>query len=110
VNIPEWQETVHALAREKGWWNEEKPRGIPECLALVHSEISEALEEYRNGNAVRIYTNGDSKKPEGMGVELADAVIRIMDLCEWLSIDLEYCMKRKHEYNKTRPFRHGKVV
>jgi len=50
---------------------------------------------------------GPSGKPEGEAIELADAVIRIMDYCEFVGIDLEQAIQLKHEYNKTRPYRHG---
>jgi len=75
-----------------------RQRNVPELLALVHSEISEALEAYRK----RI-TDG----PNNFGEELADAVIRVFDMAEGLGIDIEAEILRKHEYNKTREYRHG---
>lgn len=47
-------------------------------------------------------------KPEGVAVELADAVIRIADLCGYLGIDLDTVISEKMAYNETRPFKHGK--
>lgn len=47
-------------------------------------------------------------KPEGIAVELADAVIRIADLCGALGIDLEEVIAKKMGYNESRPYRHGK--
>jgi NTP pyrophosphatase (non-canonical NTP hydrolase) len=73
-------------------------------LALVHSEVSEAVECARCGLLEWYEEDG---KPEGMVVELADAVIRIADLCEALGLDLESAIELKHEYNKTRSHRHG---
>ena len=70
------------------------PVNIPEKLCLIHSEISEALEALRSGDSI--------------GEELADAVIRIMDLAEYLDINLDYEIGIKHEYNKLRPFKHSK--
>lgn len=104
MNINATQIKVHETATAKGWW--EKPRGVPECLMLAVTELSEAMEEYRKGYACIIY-EGEAGKPEGMPIELADAVIRIMDLCEYLSIDLADAIKRKMAYNETRPHRHG---
>lgn len=107
MTISEAQEMVHSLAKQKGWWDGDEPN-VPEKLALVHSEISEALEEYRNGPMeLNNGYQGDNGKPEGFPVELADAVIRIMDLCGWIGIDLENEIVKKHCYNMTRPFRHG---
>ncbi len=79
-----------------------------EKLALMHSEISEALEEIRAGHPVAEvrFENG---KPEGVPVELADVVIRIADFCGLHGIDLETAIALKHSYNRSRPMRHGKA-
>ena len=94
----------HKLAKEKGWYLKE--RGVPELLCLIHSEISEALEAYRCGD-MGIRISNSSGKPEGFDVEIADAIIRIADLCGYLSIDIERAIELKHEYNESRPHRHG---
>lgn len=99
------QEAVYKTSVDHGWWEGEI--NIPEKLALIHSEVSEALEEYRNGIELSSVYYTDSGKPEGFGVELADAVIRIMDLCGHLGIDLAGLVEEKHEYNLTRSYRHG---
>ena len=103
TEFAKFQASVHELAKKKGWYDEERKE--PELLALIHSEVSEALEEYRNGGPV-IYTN-DRGKPCGIAVELADIVIRVMDMAEFLGINLGKYIKLKHEFNKTRPYRHG---
>lgn len=102
MTIKELQMAVHECAVEHGWWEED--RSVPECLALIHSEISEALEDYRNGAMDVTY---EGEKPVGFPVELADSVIRITDLAERMNIDLEWWIAAKHSYNRTRPFRHG---
>lgn len=113
MNIKEWQQAVHQLALDKGWYDgtirtvdyDLHPLEIAGRLANVHGEISEALECLRDGEMDTWY--GPTGKPEGIGIELADTIIRIMDLCEAIGIDLEECMSIKHEYNKTRSHRHG---
>lgn len=109
--IRKMQKEIHQNAREKGWWPEgtDDVNNIPEKLALIHSEISEALEEYRNHKIeCGIYMNCETTmKPEGFGIELADAVIRIFDLAEYLDIDMQECIEVKMDYNKGRAHRHG---
>lgn len=85
----------HRVAKEKGWWQDERNDG--ELIALMHSELSEALEAMRNHGT-----------KEAIAEELADCCIRIFDYCGARDIDLENTLLKKVEYNKTRPFRHGK--
>ena len=93
----------HEIAKSKGWWAAE--RGIPELIALMHSELSEALEEYRDGNSFNVRFDGD--KPLGFTVELADVLIRIFDMAGKYELDLDYALKEKIKYNATRNYRHG---
>jgi NTP pyrophosphatase (non-canonical NTP hydrolase) len=104
ITISETQRAVHATAKEKGWWD--KPRTTGEAFCLMHSEISEALEELRAGRGLAEVYFVDGK-PEGIPVELADVVIRVMDFCEHEGIDLATVIMLKHQYNTTRPYRHG---
>lgn len=95
---------AHENAVKHGFWEPPLPFGT--AIALIHSELSEALEEERNGNPdICKYR---SRKPEGVAVELADAVIRIADLCGHLGIDLEEVIEIKMAYNEGRPYKHGK--
>lgn len=202
----EFAKDVHQNAVAHGFW--ETDRSFGEIIALCHSEISEALEEYRAGRSMAyvVHTNsnergeidfynmikhetdlakwGKKDKPEGIAVELADCVIRCMDwfgrmnmnaddlleeakggerwmddmpifavgsfgdfiahlnldlslayrnwcnatgywsaalrmavccneIFEWAEregVDMHELMRIKHEYNKGRPYKHGKVM
>jgi len=82
---------------------------IERKMLLIIGELCEAHEELRTGHAPdEVYTNGDSPKPEGYGIEMADAEIRLLDLVASLGLDLETLMERKHAYNGTRPYKHGR--
>jgi len=95
LTINELIKECHRVAKSKGWWEELRNDG--ELIALMHSELSEALEAMRKGG----------KKGE-LAEELADCCIRIFDYCGSRKIDLEKALSKKIEYNKTRPYRHGK--
>ena len=102
--LAELQREIHETAKEKGWWDEQREFGT--LMALVHSEVSEALEAWRESDLPVHYRTTDDK-PEGWGVELADCAIRILDMCEANGLDLQTLIEEKMAYNKTRPFRHG---
>lgn len=93
----------HDRARRKGFYD--PPPTIDQRIALIHSELSEAYEEYRAGNDMIYFKDG---KPEGFAIEIADVAIRLFDLCEHLGIDLENVVRIKSDYNETRPHKHGK--
>ena len=121
MNIKKLMKDNHKLALKKGFWDDEyvvadchiynhEPIFVDQTaqkLAMVHAEVSEALEEARKTDDYqKIYYHG--KKPEGFGIELADAMLRIMDLAERRKVDLEKCIRLKVKFNKTRPSKHGK--
>ncbi len=107
LNLLSFMKEVHDLHVAKGFYN--PPRSKIESLALVHSEVSEVVEEVRK-SAGMIYYNPGNPKPEGEAVELADAVLRILDYCQYHEVPLVEAMLLKHEYNKTRPYKHGKLL
>ncbi len=95
---------AHKNAVKKGW--HEAKASFGDCIALTHAELSEALEHYRNGRAPE-HVFHEGGKPDGIPIELADAVIRIFDMCGFYGIDLESAILEKMAFNETRPHRHG---
>lgn len=110
------QMAIHVWARKCGWYDGAAPSDpglVPSKLLLIVTELAEAFEELRTGHLTNEIYFSESKetpdlmKPEGFPIELADAVIRIFDLAQFLNIDLETYIDMKMEYNSARPHRHG---
>ena len=98
------QHLCHSLASESGWWNDletgadlRETFNVPEKLMLIVSEVSEAMEGHRKGLM-------DDKLPHRkmIEVELADAMIRILDLAGAMNLDLAGATIEKLKYNASR--------
>lgn len=104
--------SIYEDNKAKGFWD--NPRNVGEMLMLVTSELGEAMEAHRKGR----FANWANVKQEGFGFEegvkdsfedeIADAIIRLLDMCGGLSIDIEKHINYKLRYNRTRPYKHGK--
>lgn len=105
----------HTIAQEHGFWEHLPPgtqpdaREISQKLMLVVSELGEAQEELRAGRLPDvIHFREPDGKPEGFSIELADAVIRILDLAMALDINIVGAISLKMEFNRTRPHKHNR--
>ena len=105
--INELAEEIHSWAVGNGFFEPDKVRDFDGMLANVHGEVSEALEEWRDGRGFTETYYSDGGKPEGIPSELADIVIRVLDMCAYYGIDLEEIIRIKFEYNRTRAYRNG---
>lgn len=121
---------AHRNSREHGFWPRPVEEMFSEKIALMHSELSEALEEHRDGRPVHyvpVHQQGctfsgegltpsttepcgdPACKPEGAAVELADALIRVLDTMYALGVDVDGVVREKMAYNANRPHMHGKA-
>ena len=94
-SLNELAQLCHRIAVEKGFWDQQ--RNIGEALMLIVTEIAEAMEAHRRQDEANFKE------------EIADAFIRLLDLCGGLKIDIEEEIYQKSLRNKKRPYKHGKI-
>lgn len=129
ISLNDFAREVHVNAVKHGWWEQEAP--FAQIIALCHAELSEALEEEREGNPSIYYICPYDKVPcadefakvrcgrikmpdackadgpQGKAIEMADCILRILDYCNKEGIDIEQALEIKHVYNQGRPYKHG---
>jgi len=94
MEMNEYRDLCHKIAKEKGFWDKE--RSIPVKLMLIVTELGEACEADRHNDY------------ENFKEEIADTFIRLYDMCGYLNLDIEDEINKKVEINKKRPRLHGK--
>jgi NTP pyrophosphatase (non-canonical NTP hydrolase) len=120
--INELSKKIHETNVKNGFYEDQK--NIGEMLCLIHSEVSEALEcdrkgKYAEANSISEWLEANHPDDSFKGGfeshikdtfedELADIMIRVMDLAAYKAIDLESHIKSKMRYNSLRPYKHGK--
>lgn len=108
-------EQIHKLAKDKGFWDSPREHGT--LLMLVVSELSEGLEAlrknrradmdfFKNNNATK--ESFQEKIKDTFEDEIADTIIRLLDMVGYMGIDIEKHINMKLGYNMTRGYKHGK--
>ena len=100
TTVRDLQERACRCAEAHGWWDD--PPNEATSIALMHSELSEALEAIRKPPETQHVPGLDP-----VAEEMADVVIRVLDYCAHHGIDLQDAILRKMEFNELREYKHG---
>lgn len=115
LSLNEIADLVHRNAQEKGFHNfdENNHQFVTRAIALLHEEVSELWSAERQGTLNEPCDKAEKMMAMGLpGLtnaeeEYADIIIRCLDNCKRLGIDVEKAVFNKHTYNTSRPYRHG---
>jgi NTP pyrophosphatase (non-canonical NTP hydrolase) len=101
TSLSDFAIAAHSTAQSHGFWTNYNPLTVDTQLvklALIVSEIGEAVEAVRKADMMNFQE------------ELADIIIRTLDLSESLGFDIEHAVREKMQKNADRPFMHGKLA
>lgn len=118
MNLNSYRDLCGRAAEENGWHNGYKDaltfdsmRAVTDHIvaktALIGCEVAEAIEELRDGHAPTETYYSVTNKPEGYPSELADVIIRALDIAYMLDIDIDQIVEEKLGFNATRGRMHG---
>jgi NTP pyrophosphatase (non-canonical NTP hydrolase) len=103
MNLKQLSERAHKMSQQKGFWDEQRQMNeslldiyLTAKLMLIVSELGEACEARRKGDI------------NNFNEEIADTIIRLLDLCGFLELDIEKEIEKKMKINEARPKKHGK--
>jgi len=109
--IDEIGNECHRIAKDHGFWRLDEngqailhSRNFGEMIALMHSELSEALEHHRKGTC-----NDHLPQYEGWAVEFADVIVRVLETARAYQIPIGQIILDKMDYNRQREYKHGKM-
>ena len=122
IMLNELRDKVHENAIAHGFYDDANVN-IPEKLMLIVSELGEAMEAYRKEhyadwegyknllNKNIEYESGAFERliKDSYEDEISDTIIRLLDLCGYMNIDIDRHVELKMKYNESRPYKHGKI-
>lgn len=123
MELKEISKEIYSVNVSKGFWEDKEHKNVGESLMLCVSELSEALEAHRKSHYCTLTdAERNAYKLEPINMErfekevkntfedeIADTMIRLLDLSEGFGIDIEWHIRQKVNYNKSRPYKHGKA-